>query len=123
MRSPTPCPATPNCVSSAAAADQDHFVEPLHYRDTREEARRRLLTILRTMPRTRIVTDEARYVHAECTSLVFRFIDDVECWFDEREPIIHVRSASRVGYADFGVNRRRVEHIRTQFQFTSIPNT
>ena len=116
MRSPTPCPSSPNCVSSAHGADQDHFVAPLRYQDTRDQAKTRLLTILHSLPRTTIVEDEEWYVHAECTSLVFRFVDDVEFWFDEREPIIHVRSASRIGHSDFGVNRRRVETIRKQFQ-------
>ncbi len=116
MRSPAPCPATPNCVSSGDAADHAHFVPPLRYRDARDEARTRLLTILHTMPRTRVVEDRAGYLRAECVSRVWRFVDDVECWFDEREPLIHVRSASRTGHSDLGVNRRRVEHIRKRFQ-------
>lgn len=73
------------------------------------------------MPRTRVVTDESGYLHAECTSLVFRFVDDVEFWFDQRESLVHVRSASRIGHSDLGVNRRRIEHIRNQFSFTSLP--
>ena len=115
MRSPTPCPSSPNCVSSAEGTDQEHLVSPLRYRDSREDAKARLLAILNAMPRTRVVTDEAWYLHAKCTSLVFRFVDDLEFWFHEHEPIIHVRSASRIGHSDFGANRRRVEHIRNQF--------
>ena len=116
MRAPTPCPSSPNCVTSIGGADHDHFVAPLHYQDAREQAKARLQTILRTLPRTTIVEDEGVYLHAECTSLVFRFVDDLEFWFDERDPVIHVRSASRVGYSDLGVNRRRVETIRSRFQ-------
>ena len=116
MRSPTPCPSSPNCVTSADSADQEHFVHPLRYQDTPEQAKVRLLTILNAMPRTRVVTDESWYLHAECTSLVFRFVDDVEFWFHEHEPIIYVRSASRVGHSDLGVNRRRIETIRKRFQ-------
>ena len=122
MRPLPPCPSSPNCVSSVEGTDQAHFVPPLRYQGTAEDAKARLLTILHTMPRTRVVTDEAWYLHAECTSLVFRFVDDVEFWFHEREPIIHVRSASRIGHSDFGVNRKRIEHIRTRFQSLSIPN-
>lgn len=121
MRPPLPCPWAPNCVTSVEDTDQEHFISPLRYRGTPEEAKARLLTILNAMPRTRIVTDEAWHLHAECTSRVFRFVDDVEFWFHEREPIIHVRSASRFGYGDNGVNRERIEHIRTRFQATSIP--
>lgn len=114
MRVPTPCPSSPNCVTSVGGAD--HFVAPLHYQDARERAKARLQTILRARPRTTIVEDEEFYLRAECTSLVFRFVDDLEFWFDERAPVIHVRSASRVGYSDLGVNRRRVETIRSRFQ-------
>lgn len=116
MRAPTPCPSSPNCVTSVGGADPDHFVAPLRYQDAREHAKARLQTILRALPRTTIVEDEGVYLHAECTSLVFRFVDDLEFWFDERDSIVHVRSASRVGYSDLGVNRRRIETIRSRFQ-------
>ncbi len=122
MRPPLPCSSSPNCVSSVEGTAQEHFVSPLRYRGTAEEAKARLLTILNAMSRTRITTDETRYLHVECTSLVFRFVDDVEFWFHEREPLIHVRSASRMGYSDFGGNRRRIEHIRTRFYSASISN-
>ena len=121
MRLPPPCPSSPNCVSSFEGTDQGHFISPLHYRGILEEAKARLLTVLNAMQRTRVVTDEPWYLHAECTSLVHRFIDDVEFWFHEHEPIIHVRSASRVGYWDLEVNRERIEYIRTRFQATSLP--
>lgn len=67
------------------------------------------------MKRARIVAAEERYIHAAFTSALFRFVDDVEFFLDEGTRTIHVRSASRVGYSDFGVNRRRVEEIRTRF--------
>ena len=107
-----PCPDSPNCVSSAPGTDQPHFIEPLRYSGSLEEAKSQLLTIIHAMPRTRIIRDEPTYLRVECTSFLFRFIDDLEFWFDGQEPIIHVRSASRVGYSDLGVNRKRVETIR-----------
>lgn len=67
------------------------------------------------MPRTRIRRDEAAYLHAEFRSLIFRFVDDVEFLLDADAGVIHVRSASRLGYSDLGVNRRRVEAIRQAF--------
>lgn len=103
-------------MTSVGGADPDHFVDPLRYQDARERAKARLRTILRALPRTTVVEEEGVYLHAECTSLVFRFVDDLEFWFDERDAIVHVRSASRVGYSDLGVNRRRVETIRSRFQ-------
>ena len=116
VRAPTPCPSSPNCVTSVGGTDPDRFVAPLRYQDAREHAKARLRIILRALPRTTIVEDEGVYLHAECTSLVFCFVDDLEFWFDERDAIVHVRSASRVGYSDLGVNRRRVETIRSRFQ-------
>ena len=110
-----PCPDSPNCVSSVPGTDSEHFVEPLYYSGTIGEAKARLLGIIRTMPRTRILRDDSYYLRVECTSFLFRFVDDLEFWFDTEEPRIDVRSASRVGHSDFGVNRKRVEEIRIKF--------
>ncbi len=108
----TPCPDSPNCVSSLAS-DPDHRVEPLRYEASQSEAKERLLQILQGLNRVTIVVNEPRYIYAEFRSTVFGFVDDVEFLFAESEPVIHVRSASRVGYYDFGANRSRVEQIRT----------
>ena len=110
-----PCPDSSNCVSSLSK-DSAHRIEPLRYASTREVARRRLLEILRSLPRVRIVASEPTYIHAAFTSALFRFVDDVEFSLVDRVGVIHVRSASRVGYYDFGANRRRVEEIRRRFQ-------
>ncbi|MEN6507422.1 MAG: DUF1499 domain-containing protein, partial [Smithella sp.] len=67
------------------------------------------------MKRIKIVAEKEDYLHAEAKSLIFRFVDDVEFYFPANEKIIHVRSASRVGYSDMGVNRKRVEEIRKRF--------
>jgi len=110
----TPCPSTPNCVSSVDR-DQKHFVEPLHFAGTVEDAQKRLLEALSSLKRTRVVTLEKNYIHAESVSAIFRFVDDVEFVLDDRQKVIQVKSASRVGYSDLGVNRRRIEKIRQQF--------
>jgi uncharacterized protein (DUF1499 family) len=109
-----PCPDTPNCVSSQST-DERHAVAPLRYAGAAEAALQRLTEVIRGMKRARITTIQERYLHAEFTSLVFRFVDDAEFLLDESTQTIHVRSASRVGTSDFGVNRRRVEEIRTRF--------
>jgi uncharacterized protein (DUF1499 family) len=62
-----------------------------------------------------VVKVEEDYIHAEFVSSVFRFVDDVEFSFDKTKKLIQVRSASRTGYSDLGVNRRRIEEIRKQF--------
>lgn len=108
------CPASPNCVCSTDS-DSDHTIEPLTFSDPPEAAWDRLRQILTAMPRTRIVTDDATYLHAECTSLLFRFVDDLEFLLDPAAQRIHVRSASRAGHSDLGVNRARVEAIRSAF--------
>lgn len=112
-----PCPASPNCISSQAARDdRTHFTEPFRYAGSRDEARRRLLDVLAAMSRVRIVTAGETYLHAEFTSAVFRFVDDVEFLLDDAEKVVHVRSASRVGHSDLGVNRKRVEALREAFE-------
>jgi uncharacterized protein (DUF1499 family) len=65
-----------------------------------------------SLPRTTIVDDSGQYLHAECRSAVFRFVDDLELHLRPDEGAIAVRSASRLGYSDFGVNRGRVETLR-----------
>ena len=111
----SPCPDSPNCVSSQSP-DPSHFVEPLSYTDSRLEAKARLLKIIASLARTTIITDTPSYMHAEFTSLIFRFVDDVEFYFEEGKNLIHVRSASRVGYSDLGMNRKRIEAIREKFE-------
>lgn len=109
------CPDRPNCVSSQST-DTRHAIRPLSYKETRLEASERLLKLLGSMPRAKIITASTGYIHAEFTSRVFRFVDDVEFVFDGADKIIQIRSASRLGYSDFGVNRKRVETIREAFE-------
>ena len=109
-----PCPASPNCVSSQAP-DAAHQVPPIVYTGSEKDARAALLSVLNAMPRCRIMADTGTYIHATFTSRIFRFVDDVEFYFDDAQKTIQVRSASRVGYSDLGVNRKRVEKIRHLF--------
>jgi uncharacterized protein (DUF1499 family) len=111
-----PCPDRPNCVSSIAQGKA--HVAPLVFADAPDVALSRLKAILRQMPRVRIVREAPDYVHAEASSRVFRFVDDLEFGLDAAAGVIHVRSAARLGYSDFGVNRRRVEAIRERFART-----
>jgi uncharacterized protein (DUF1499 family) len=111
-----PCPNQPNCVSSqAAAGDQQHYIEALTYSGEPGQARARLERAIAGMKRARVVGREANYWRVEFTSALWRFVDDVEFLFDDTGRRIDVRSASRVGYSDLGVNRRRIEEIRRRF--------
>ena len=109
-----PCPDKPNCVSSQNT-DQKHAIAPFRYESSMEEARQTLLQVLKSQKRARITSIADHYIHAEFTSSLFRFVDDVEFLIDDASKIIHVRSASRAGYSDLGVNRRRVENIHSRF--------
>ncbi|MEE9494220.1 MAG: DUF1499 domain-containing protein [Gammaproteobacteria bacterium] len=113
-KSLVPCPDKPNCVSSQSI-DNAHFIEPIHYTGSVDEAWQQLMDILKVTKRTKIVEHLELYLHVEATSLIFRFVDDVEFLISPDEKIIHVRSASRIGRSDWGVNRKRVERIRKAF--------
>jgi uncharacterized protein (DUF1499 family) len=108
------CPNSPNCVSTQAA-DSQHQIEPIAFGGGPEDAITQLKAAIATIPRTKIVTQTDNYVHAEATSLIFRFTDDVEFFIDPQAKVIHFRSASRVGHSDLGANRARMEMIRKAF--------
>ena len=112
-----PCPVSPNCVCSQDP-DQKHAIKPISYQGSPQEAASRLLTVLQGMKRAKIVTKQERYFHVEFTSAIFRFVDDAEFFINGEQKLIHVRSAARLGYSDFGVNRKRMETIRRLFNST-----
>jgi uncharacterized protein (DUF1499 family) len=111
-----PCPDSPNCVSSLAD-DGRHTIAPLPLPMHRspEQSLEGLKQILGGMKRTRIVTAEGDYLHAEFRTLL-GFVDDLEVEIDRSLDVFQVRSASRLGYWDLGVNRRRLESIRRAFE-------
>jgi uncharacterized protein (DUF1499 family) len=114
----TPCPEKPNCVNSLAT-DKSQYVEPILYTGTPVQIENAILKVLSELPNAKATVIEESYIRAEFTSKVFSFIDDVEFYFPDTKstPInIQVRSASRVGYSDFGANRKRIEQIRSQFK-------
>ena len=110
----TPCPDTPNCVSSMEVGS-DRYLAPLRYEGTAETARKKLIEVINGFDRTRIEENRDVYIRATFTSFLFRFVDDVEFIIDDREKLIHMKSASRSGSYDLGVNRRRCETIRQRF--------
>jgi len=104
-----PCPESPSCVCSEAHSrdDAEHGVSPvvLNY-----GAWARLKHVI-TEQGGVIDQDDGLYLHATFTSSLFRFVDDVELRLDSEAGVIHIRSASRAGRSDFGVNRQRIDHI------------
>jgi len=121
-RTLSPCPDSPNCVSTQApVTDTEHFIEPIPFTGSAADARQKLLAVIAAMPRTEIVTDEETYIHATFASQIFRFVDDVQFVIDDAAKTIHFRSASRMGRSDMGVNRKRMEEIRTSFTQAAVP--
>ncbi|MCG8551953.1 MAG: DUF1499 domain-containing protein [Desulfobacterales bacterium] len=115
-----PCPKTPNCVSSQAV-DKKHYIEPIQFMGTQEEAQDRIIKIFESEKRVKLVEIRDDYIWAEFRSALFGFTDDVEFYFPESqkgEILIHIRSASRLGYSDLGVNKKRVEQIRNKLKKT-----
>jgi uncharacterized protein (DUF1499 family) len=106
-----PAPGSPNAVSSQAQ-DAAHAIAPLTYNSSRERAMDAVVRIIEATPRTRIVSRTQDYLYAEYQSALMGFVDDVEFWFEPNSKLVQVRSASRLGYSDFGVNRARIEEIR-----------
>lgn len=107
----SPCPKSPNCVSSDAT-DEKHRVQPYRLKAAPQQVWHGLQNVLAAEPRTRLIAVNEHYMHVEVESAVMRFVDDTEFLLIPDEQIIAVRSAARTGYSDLGVNRKRIERIR-----------
>jgi uncharacterized protein (DUF1499 family) len=109
---------TENSVTSQASLWPDHprqayaTIEPIAIASDGSAQMAKIAAILQAMPRTVVVQNDNNYIYAQCTTQLLKFTDDVEFYLDKTAKVIHVRSASRVGQKDFGVNRARVEQIR-----------
>jgi uncharacterized protein (DUF1499 family) len=104
-----PCKRSPNCVSSQAEpTDGEHYIAPIAFRGSAADLRR----AVESMERATVIKAERNYLYAEYRSRLMRYVDDVELYYDEKQGLVHVRSASRLGRRDFGVNRSRVEALR-----------
>jgi uncharacterized protein (DUF1499 family) len=105
-----PCKTSPNCVSSQAdPKDEEHYIAPINLKGDAIAAIRKAVE---SMPRTNVVQAEHDYLYAEFRSKLMGFVDDVEFLVDPASGVVHVRSASRLGRRDFGVNRARIEELR-----------
>jgi len=108
-----PCPSSPNCVSSQATEER-HRIAPLSFSTDPDSAFLLLRQILSSRKDTKIMAVEADYLRVEFHTTFFT--DDGEFLLDRNAKAIHVRSASRIGYSDFGKNRSRMEEIRRHFE-------
>lgn len=114
-----PCPSSSNCVSSDAS-DADHRVEAFALAAPANDAWRIIREEVANLPRTTVVDETADYLHAECASSLFGFVDDLELHLRASGKVVAIRSASRVGYSDLGANRRRVERLRESLRERGI---
>ncbi|MFP6662940.1 MAG: DUF1499 domain-containing protein [Deltaproteobacteria bacterium] len=109
-----PCPASPNCVCSEDG-DQGHAIAPLHFTGDPQAAFARAKAAALTLPGTKLAGETKDFLHFESTSALMGFVDDLELQLVPGKDEIAVRSASRLGYGDMGVNRKRVEALRAAF--------
>lgn len=107
------CPHSPNCVSSDSHSSS-HSIAALKINSSAKDAWITTRNAVLDLPRTTIVTETSDYIHAECSSAFFGFVDDLELHLRSTEGNIAIRSASRLGSSDFGVNRKRVEILRNK---------
>ena len=111
-----PCPNSPNCVSTLAdPADAEHYLPPLAV-GSEPLVISSVAAVLDEWPRTNVAEQTDTYLRAEARSRVFGFVDDVEFYFDQKAGLLHFRSASRLGYSDLGVNRKRMEALRARLK-------
>jgi uncharacterized protein (DUF1499 family) len=107
------CKRTPNCVGSQTdASDTEHYIAPIAFKGAASEAMAAVRGAVEGMQRATVIRSEPGYLYAEFRSKLMGFVDDVEFLSDASSGLIHVRSASRLGRRDFGVNRERVEALR-----------
>ncbi len=105
-----PCPKSPNCVSTQSE-DEKHRMEPLSYNTSIEEAKTKIKDIIGSFKRTKLITENDNYLHFEFRTATFKFVDDVEFYFDDSSKLIHFRSAAQKGYSDMGVNKKRMKKV------------
>ncbi len=111
----TACPGTPNCVCSQAPVnDTQHAIAPLAFSGEPTATMVNLKRVIQSLPRTTIIEETNDYLYVEFASKLVGFVDDVEFYLDNTSRVIQVRSASRLGKSDLGVNRKRIEEIRSQ---------
>ena len=109
---------TENSVSSQAGLYPDHpqrlyaSTRPLALRGDGTATMATLMGVVQAMPGAKLVKSEPDYLYFQFTTAWMRFVDDVEFWYDPEAKAIQVRSASRLGQRDMGVNRQRVETVR-----------
>lgn len=110
----------PNNVTTETSKSAPQYMEPIPFSLDPEKAKALLKEKVEKLPRVTLITEDGDYLHYEFRSFLFRFVDDVEFRLDAASKTIRMRSASRVGYGDMGVNRKRLEEIRALLKDAGI---
>ncbi len=111
-----PCSEKPHCRSSySAQKDEKHYIKPLRMIESKELAYKKIQGILSKYKSAKIIKMDPSYIHAEFTSSIFKFIDDIEFHFVWEKKMIHIKSSSRIGYWDLGSNKKRIEEIKFKY--------
>lgn len=108
-------PRSPNAVSSQSD-DPEKKVNPFPYKNSTVETKQAVLNVLEKYGKIKIITNNKNYIHAVSKSGVMRYKDDLEFYFDEKLQVVHFRSASRIGYSDMGLNRKRYNILFDLYQ-------
>jgi len=111
-----PCSDKPNCVCSEYITDREHYHSPLPFL-LRQHPHQ--ITVLKEIISTMggiVQHQQSMYISATFSSPIFGFVDDLEIRIDVKNSVIHIRSASRVGHSDLGMNQKRVELLKKLYQ-------
>ncbi|MFC7062705.1 DUF1499 domain-containing protein [Halobacillus seohaensis] len=109
-----PCPKSPNCVSTSTE-DYDKSMEPLPLLRSLTKTKKTIRSLIHQMERCEIIEETDNYLYVIFKSKVMKFKDDVEFYLNEETGLLHFRSSSRIGYSDFGVNRKRMEKFSESY--------
>lgn len=116
------CPDSPNCACTDAT-NPDRWIAPFNLQGDQQQAWATIREMVAELSRCRVVKDDGLYLHLECRSALFGFVDDLELQLRPEQGIVAVRSAARSGYYDFGVNRRRLERLRDELIAAEVVRT
>jgi uncharacterized protein (DUF1499 family) len=106
-----PCPESPNCVSTQTQ-QKSKQMDPIPFKLSLKEVIKVIKSVVESLPNTHLEKESIHYLHYTFKSKIFRFTDDVEFLIDAEKKLIHFRSASRTGYSDMGVNKKRMTEIK-----------
>lgn len=110
----TPCPGSPNCVTTQSNHPSSKM-EAIAYEGTLADNMTKLKNVIEQFSKTNIISEKENYLHVTFGTPIFNYIDDVEFYFDDANKLLHFRSASRIGYSDMGVNKKRMQKVTARF--------